>query len=39
MVDFFVFLLALCNYLSEKCILMMSDGNVLVLSSIGDDLN
>lgn len=26
-------------YLSEKCILVMPDGNVLVLGSIGDDLD
>lgn len=26
-------------YLSEKCILVVSDGNVLILGSIGDDLN
>lgn len=28
-----------CTHLSEQCILMMSDWNVLVLRSIGDDLN
>lgn len=26
-------------YLSEECILVMPDGNVLVLRSVGDDLN
>lgn len=29
---------AVC-YLSEECVLMMSDGNVLVLGSVRDDLN
>lgn len=28
-----------CVYLSEKCVFMVSDGNVLVLSSIGNNLN
>lgn len=26
-------------HLSEKCVLVVSDGNVLVLCSVGDDLN
>lgn len=28
-----------CVYLAEECVLVMPDGNVLVLGSVGDDLN